>query len=71
MSEHLILLAPQEQGDLLKGVMIAEAAASGKQVAGTWEGQRLLVSVPTFDGFVVAQPVELKVLRQLGAGAAP
>lgn len=72
ISEHLILLAPSETDKGLRGVMIAEAAASGKQVAGTWEDHRLLVSVPKFDGFVAAQAdTELVILRPLGEGATP
>lgn len=72
VSDHLLLLAPRETERGLKGVMIAEAPASGQQVVGEWEGHRMVVSVPKFDGFVVAlADAELVVLRQLAEGMQP
>lgn len=72
IGEGLILLAPQETEQGLRGTMLAEQRVSGKQVAGTWEGQHLLVSVPIFDGFVAARAeTELIILRELAAGAVP
>lgn len=72
IAEGLILLAPKETERGIKGLMLAEHTASNCQLAGEWEGQRLLVSVPKFDGFVVAQAeTELVILRDLAPGAAP
>lgn len=69
IGDGIVLLAPVETGKGLKGVMLAEGKVSGKQVAGRWEGHRMLVSVPKFDGFVVAQAdTELIILRELAEG---
>lgn len=71
VGDGFILLAPEETSSGIKGVMIAEHKCSGKQVAVKWEGHQLLVSVPKFDGFVVAQAeTEVKVLREMAPGTA-
>lgn len=69
IGDGLVLLAPSETDAGLKGVMLAEHKNSGKQVTATWEGHQMLVSVPKFEGFVVAQAdVTLKVLREMAPG---
>ena len=66
IGDGLILLAPEENENKIKGLLLAEHKVSGKQVTVKWEGHTMLVSVPSFDGFVVAKAdEELTVLRQL------
>lgn len=72
IGDGLILLAPEEEGNKIKGLMIAEHRVSGKQVPAQWEGHSMVVSVPKFDGFVAAKAdTELTVLRQLAEGLRP
>lgn len=69
IGDGLLLLAPEEQDNKIKGLLIAEQKVSGKQVPVTWEGHSMLVSVPKFNGFVSAKAeTELIVLRQLAGG---
>jgi len=70
--DGLLLLAPEEREDKIRGLLIAEQRVSGKQVAVEWEGHSMLVSVPKFDGFVSAKAeTDLVVLRQLAGGLKP
>lgn len=70
--DGLLLLAPVEYDNKIKGLLIAEQKVSGKQVAVEWEGHRMLVSVPKFDGFVSAKAdTDLIILRQLADGLRP
>lgn len=69
--EGVLLLAPLEIEQKLKGLMIAESHVSGKAVAMHWEGQSMLMQIPEFEGAVFAQSdVELTILRQLGSADA-
>lgn len=69
IADGLLLLAPVETERGIKGVLLAEGRHSAKQVIGTWEGHRMLVSVPKFDGFVAAQAdTELVILREVAEG---
>jgi hypothetical protein len=66
VGDGLLLLAPQENENKIKGLLIAEQRVSGKQLEVEWEGHSMLVSVPKFDGFVFAQAdIEITILRQL------
>ncbi len=66
VGDGMLLLAPQENDNKLKGLLIAEQKVSGKQLEVEWEGHKMLVSIPKFDGFVHAQAeTEITILRQL------
>lgn len=70
--EGFLLLAPTENENKIKGLMVAEQRVSGKQIAVTWESHKMMISVPKFDGYVCAKAdTEVTVLRQLAEGMIP
>ncbi len=64
ISEHFILLAPVEIDGGYQGLMLAENVVSGQHVEVEFYEQKMVVSVPLFDDYVIAKgDVEVDLVR--------